>query len=255
MKISIGFMGLGIMGRPMAHNLLKAGYPLTVWNRTAEKTAPLLEAGAKAAEDPRKVAEASEVIFTMVTDGPQVREIALGPQGIIHGAKPGAVVVDMSSTATSAARDIAQELAQRQIHMLDAPVSGGPEGAAKGSLSIMVGGDENIFRQVLPILQVLGGAVTYVGPQGTGQLMKLCNQIACCLNILGMSEAFALARRAGVDLAKVREVLMGGAADSWMLRNWAPKIINDDYSPGFTVANFQKDLRNILQESAELRVS
>jgi 3-hydroxyisobutyrate dehydrogenase len=255
MKAHIGFIGLGVMGRRMAENLLKAGYPLTVWNRTAEKMVPLVEAGAVSAGSPREAAGQSDVVFTMLTDGPQVREVALGREGIAEGAKPGTILIDTSSTSPAAAREIGEELAGRGIQMLDAPVSGGPEGAAKGTLSIMAGGDEKVFRQVLPMLQVLGDKVHYVGPQGMGQLFKLCNQIACCMNILGTAEAFVLAKRAGADLVKVREVLLGGAAGSWMLENWAPKIIGDDYSPGFSVANFQKDLRNILQEAERLKVA
>jgi len=254
MKTRLGFIGLGIMGRPMAFNLLTAGYPLIVWNRTAEKMTPLVEAGAEAAGGPKEAAEKAEVIFTMLTDGPQLKEVALGPQGVIHGAKLGSILIDTSSIAPSAAREISQQLAAKEIRMLDAPVSGGPEGAAKATLSIMVGGEEEVFNKALPLLQVLGKTVTHVGPQGMGQLVKLCNQVACCMNILGMAEAFALARRAGVDLPLLRKALMAGAANSWMLENWAPKILSGDYSPGFTVANFQKDLRNALQEAERLKL-
>ncbi len=254
-KTRIGFIGLGLMGGPMARNLLKAGYPLTVWNRTREKMQPLIEAGAIPADSPRQVGESADVIFTMVTDAPQVREVALGAEGLVHGAKPGTILVDTSSIAPSAAREIAQELAAHQISMLDAPVSGGPEGAMKGTLTIMVGGDEAVFKRVLPILQVLGRKIAYVGPQGMGQLMKLCNQVACGLNVLGMAEALALAKKAGADLAMVREVLLSGAAGSWMLENWGPKILAGDYAPGFTVANFQKDLRNVLREAAALKLT
>jgi len=254
MKTPIGFIGLGLMGGPMARKLLQAGYPLVVWNRTAEKMKPLVAAGATPAGSPRELAERAEVIFTMVTDAPQVREVVLGEQGVGHGAKAGTVVIDTSSIAPSAAREIAEELARRRIHMLDAPVSGGPEGAARGTLSIMVGGEEEVFRAVLPILQVLGKSVRHVGPPGTGQLVKLCNQISCALNLLAVAEAFALARWAGADLAAVREVLLSGAAASWMLEHWAPKILSHDYQPGFTIANFQKDLRNALQEAAAGKV-
>jgi len=254
MKTRVGFIGLGTMGAPMARNLLKAGYPLTIWNRTAAKMSPLVEAGAVPADSPRQAGESAEVVFTMLTDAPQVREVALGEEGLVHGAKPGTVLVDTSSIAPSAAREIARQLAAYQIPMLDAPVSGGPEGAANGKLSIMVGGDEETFRSVLPLLKILGARVRHVGPQGMGQVVKLCNQVACALTVLAMAEAFLLAHRAGADLATVREVLMGGAAGSWMLENWAPKILSHDFTPGFTVANFQKDLRNIMQEAAALKV-
>jgi len=255
MNPSLGFMGLGLMGKPMALNLLMAGYPLTVWNRTAEKMTPLLEAGAKPAKNPADLAKQSEIIFVMITDAPQVREVVLGEQGIIHGAKPGTIIIDTSSIAPSAEREISRKLAAEEIHLLDAPVSGGPEGAAKGTLAIMVGGDEDIFKTALPVLQALGKTIRYVGGPGMGQLVKLCNQVACALNILAMSEAFLLAQRGGADMALVREVLMGGAAGSWMLENWGPKILANDYTPGFTVANFQKDLRNVMQEATDLQIS
>lgn len=242
------------MGSRMARNLLQAGHPLVVWNRTAEKMAPLVEAGAVPAQSARQLAEQVEVVFTMLTDGPQVREVILGPEGVVHGARPGTLVIDTSSIAPAVAREIAQELAKREIHLLDAPVSGGPEGAAQAKLSIMVGGEAADFARALPLLQVLGASITHVGPHGAGQLVKLCNQIACCMNILGMAEAFALAHRAGLDLATVRKVLLAGAAGSWMLENWAPKILNADYSPGFTVANFQKDLRNVVEAAEALKV-
>jgi len=254
MKTRVGFIGLGTMGAPMARNLLKAGYPLVVWNRTAAKMSPLVEAGAVPADSPREVGESAAVVFTMLTDAPQVREVALGEEGLVHGARPGTVLIDTSSIAPSAAREIARQLAAHQIAMLDAPVSGGPEGAANGKLSIMVGGDEETFRSVLPLLKVLGARVRHVGPQGMGQVVKLCNQVVCALTVLAIAEAFLLAGRAEADLAAVREVLMGGAAGSWMLENWAPKILSNDFTPGFTIANFQKDLRNILQEAAALNV-
>jgi 3-hydroxyisobutyrate dehydrogenase len=251
-NVRVGFIGLGLMGRPMAMNILSAGYTLTVWNRTAERMAPLVDAGAAAAGNPAEVAEVSDILFTMLTDGPQVQEVILADNGIVHGARAGSIIIDTSSIAPSVARENALQLAQHGLEMLDAPVSGGPEGAARGTLSIMVGGKQEIFEQVLPILQVLGRSVRYVGPSGMGQIFKLCNQVACALNILAMSEALALADCAGADMAAVREVLLAGAAGSWMLENWGPKIVTGDYTPGFTVANAQKDMRNVLQEAERL---
>ena len=254
MATKVGFIGLGLMGQPMAFNLIKAGYPLTVWNRTPEKCAPLLEAGAAEAGSPAELAAQSEVIFTMLTDGPQVKAVALGCDGIIHGVRLGTIMIDCSSTAPSAARELAAGLAEKGVKLLDAPVSGGPEGASRGALSIMVGGETEVFAEALPLLQILGKTVRHVGPQGAGQLMKLCNQVACGMNILGMCEALALAQQGGLEPALVREVLLAGAAGSWMLENWGPKILAGDYSPGFTVANFQKDLRNVQQEAAGLKL-
>jgi 3-hydroxyisobutyrate dehydrogenase len=250
----IAFIGLGLMGRPMALRLVQAGYKVTVWNRTPDKMAPLLAAGATTANSAAEAASQAAVIFVMVTDAPQVRAVVLEDNGVIHGAQTGAIVIDHSSIAPAAAREIAGELEKKQIAMLDAPVSGGPEGAAQGMLSIMVGGKEAAFQQAKPLLEVLGKTVRYVGPSGMGQLFKLCNQVACAMNILGMAEALALAKEAGADPALVREVLLGGAAQSWMLENWAPKILSGDYRPGFTVANFQKDLRNVLAEAAALHL-
>jgi len=254
MKTRIGFIGLGLMGGPMTANLLKAGYPVTVWNRTHKKMEPLVALGATAAGSPRELAARAEIIFTMVTNAPQVREVLLGKDGVIHGAAAGTIVIDSSSIAPSAAREIAEQLATAGIHLLDAPVSGGPEGAAAGTLSIMVGGDHAVFACAQPILEVLGKTVRYVGPQGTGQLVKLCNQVAGAMNMLGMCEAFTLAEKGGADLNVVRELLMGGAAGSWMMQTWGPKIIQRDFRPGFSVANSQKDLRNVLQEAAALHV-
>ncbi len=242
------------MGAPMAANILAAGHTLTVWNRSAHKMTPLINAGAIAAESPRTLAESCDIIFTMVTDGPQVREVVLGDAGIIHGARPGTLLVDCSSIQPEVTREIGALLAEKSIGMLDAPVSGGPEGATNGKLSIMVGGLADDYARALPILQLLGTTITHVGPAGAGQLVKLCNQIACSINILAMSEALALAKAGGLDLAMVRTVLLGGAAQSWMLQNWGPKIVSDDFTPGFTVNNAQKDLRNVQQAAQALRI-
>jgi len=240
------------MGAPMAANILAGGHSLTVWNRSAQKMTPLINAGAIAAESPRALAASCDIIFTMVTDGPQVREVVLGDEGIIHGARPGTLLIDCSSIQPEVTREIGALLAEKGIGMLDAPVSGGPEGATNGKLSIMVGGSADDYARALPILQMLGSTVTHVGPAGAGQLVKLCNQIATSINILAMCEAMALAKAGGLDLDMVRTVLLGGAAQSWMLQNWGPKIVNDDFTPGFTVSNAQKDLRNVQQAAQAL---
>src|SRR6185369_8934367 len=185
----VGFIGLGIMGRPQCQNLIKAGYPLTVWNRSQRGIDMVSGYGALAGRAPADVAAKSDVIITMVTDSPDVREVVLGPNGISEGARPGSTVIDMTTISPAVTREIAAELEQRGIRMLDAPVSGGEVGAIAGTLSIMVGGDEAVFNECRPILEAMGKNIVYIGPSGSGQTVKLCNQVAAVLNILGMCEA------------------------------------------------------------------
>ena len=253
-KKRIGFIGLGVMGRPMALNLLKAGYPMVVWNRTRSKMKPLLEAGAEGADSPREVAEKSDVVITMVTDSPDVEEVILGPNGVIHGAHPGLIVIDMSTISPTVTRRIAQKLAEKGVKMLDAPVSGGDIGAKKGTLSIMVGGPKETFEECLPIFKVLGKKITYMGPSGMGQTTKLCNQVICALNIQAVCEGLMLGAAAGLDLKKLLEVVTAGAAGSWMLSNLGPKMIERDFRPGFRISHQQKDLRLVLSFASELKL-
>ena len=253
-KKRIGFIGLGVMGRPMALNLLKAGYPMVVWNRTRSKMKSLLEAGAEGADSPREVAEKSDVVITMVTDSPDVEEVILGPNGVIHGAHPGLVVIDMSTISPTVTRRIAQKLAEKGVKMLDAPVSGGDIGAKKGTLSIMVGGPKETFEECLPIFKVLGKKITYMGPSGMGQTTKLCNQVICALNIQAVCEGLMLGAAAGLDLKKLLEVVTAGAAGSWMLSNLGPKMIERDFRPGFKISHQQKDLRLVLSFASELKL-
>jgi len=248
----LGFIGLGVMGRPMARNLLAAGYPLTVWNRTRSRMDELVSLGAAAASSPREVAERSDVVITMVTDSPDVEEVVLGPSGVIEGARPGMTVIDMSTISPRVARRVAEVLAEKGVRMLDAPVSGGDVGAREGTLSIMVGGPEEAFRECLPILEVLGRKVTYMGGSGMGQTAKLCNQVICVLNIEAVCEGLMLGARAGLDLGRLLEVVTAGAAGSWMLSNLGPKMVRRDFEPGFRVSHQQKDLRLALSEAAEL---
>jgi len=248
----LGFIGLGVMGRPMARNLLAAGYPLTVWNRTRSRMDELISLGAGAAGSPREVAERSDVVITMVTDSPDVEEVVLGPSGVIEGARPGMTVIDMSTISPRVARRVAEALAEKGVRMLDAPVSGGDVGAREGTLSIMVGGPEEAFRECLPILQVLGKRVTYMGGSGMGQAAKLCNQVICVLNIEAVCEGLMLGARAGLDLERLLEVVTAGAAGSWMLSNLGPKMVKRDFEPGFRVSHQQKDLRLALSAAAEL---
>jgi len=230
-KRKIGFIGLGVMGKPMAMNILKAGYPLTVWNRTRSKMDDLLAAGASGAESPKEVAEKSEVVITIVTDSPDVEEVILGPQGVIHGAHPGLVVIDMSTISPTVARKVAEELGKKGVKMLDAPVSGGDVGAKQGTLSIMVGGPEETFKECLPILEVMGKQITYMGPNGMGQTTKLCNQVICALNIQAVCEGLMLGAKAGLNLKKLLDVVTAGAAGSWMLSNLGPKMTERDFRP------------------------
>lgn len=247
----VGFIGLGIMGAPMAANLLKAGFEVTVWNRSPSRTKPLLEAGARGEESPAKVAAASEVTLSCVTNSGDVEEVALGPEGVIHGAKPGSVYIDCSTISPDTARKVARELAERQVSMLDAPVSGGDVGAIAGTLAIMAGGEAAVFERCLPVLQAMGKTIVHVGPAGAGQVVKLCNQVAGGLNLLAAAEAVNLARRSGVDPAKMLEVVSAGAAGSWMLSNLAPRAVKGDYAPGFMVDLMQKDLRLVLDAANE----
>jgi 3-hydroxyisobutyrate dehydrogenase len=246
----IGFIGLGIMGRPMARNLLRAGYPLTVWNRSQPGIEELVRDGASPGSSPEDVARHSDVIITIVTDSPDVEKVALGPKGIIEGGQPGLVHIDMSTISPAVTRRIASRLGEKGIEMLDAPVSGGDTGAQAGALSIMVGGKEETFQRCRPIFEVLGRTIVYCGPNGAGQTVKLCNQIVVALNNLAMCEALVFATKAGVDTRRMLEAVGAGAASSWALLNLAPRILARDFRPGFKVAHQQKDLRLAL-ETAE----
>jgi len=247
----VGFVGLGIMGEAMARNLLKAGFELTIWNRTQARCDALLGEGARKAPSPAAVAAASEVTVSCVTDSPDVREVALGPGGVIEGAAPGSSYVDCSTISPSAAREVAVALSVRGVGMLDAPVSGGDVGARAGTLAIMAGGPDDVFQRCLPVLQAMGETIVRVGEAGSGQVVKLCNQVAAGLNLLAMAEAISLARRAGVDPAKMIEVVGAGAAGSWMLSNLGPRALRDDFAPGFMVELMQKDLRLVLESASE----
>ena len=253
---SVGYIGLGIMGRPMAGHLLKAGYPLTVFNRTRARTESLAAAGARVADTPRAVAEACDVIFTNVTDSPDLEAVVLGgadePVGVIDGVRSGSIVVDNSTVAPAAAKKLAAILQAKGAHFLDAPVTGGEKGAVEATLAIMVGGEEKVFQQVLPLLQCLGKTVLHVGPNGAGQMTKAINQILGAIHLCAMGEALALAQAAGLDLEKTRQIVASGAAGSWMLTNLAPRAIAGDFRPGFKAGLQNKDLRIALEAAAQL---
>ena len=250
----IGFIGLGIMGRGMVANLLRAGLPVRVWNRTASRMGPLVEAGAEAGQDPADVASGSEIVITCVSDTPDVEEVILGERGVISEARPGSLVVDMSTISPSVTREVGQRLGEEGIAMLDAPISGGSEGAANGTLSIMVGGAEDQVERAMPAFRAMGKTITHVGPIGAGQTVKLVNQIVVVVNMLAVGEGLLFAEAAGVDLAKTLDAITGGAAGSWMLQNRGPQVIERDWRPGFMIDLQQKDLRLALDAADEMGV-
>jgi 3-hydroxyisobutyrate dehydrogenase len=254
MNEKIGFIGLGIMGQGMSHNLLKAGFELTVWNRTASRMEPLAAAGAKTAASPAEVTAVSDIVIICVSDTPDVEAVVLGEHGILSGAKPGTLVVDCSTISPQTTRQLAAELAQQEVHLLDAPISGGSEGAANGTLSIMVGGDANQFERALPVLQAMGRTITHVGPTGAGQTVKLVNQILVVGTMLAVGEALLFADAGGLDLEKTLAAVSQGAAGSWMLSNRGPQVIERDWRPGFTIDLQQKDLRLVLEAADQLGV-
>lgn len=252
MKKKIGFIGLGIMGRPMATNLMKAGYSLVVYNRSREKTKRLVEAGAREGHSPKYVAANSDVVLTIVTDTPDVERVILGDDGIVWGGRPGQIVIDMSTISPDATRRMADELKKKGITMLDAPVTGGEIGAINGTLTIMVGGDKKAYEETLPILQAMGKKVVYAGPSGAGQTIKLCNQILCAVNQVGVSEALMLAAKAGADLNTMLEVTTSGAGGSWALENLGRKVVAADLKPAFMVRLMQKDLALVMELARRL---
>jgi len=254
MKESLGFIGLGIMGGAMAANLLKAGFDLTVWNRTPSRITPLAQAGAAVGDSPADVAGRSSIVITCVGDTPDVEEVIFGPQGVARGARPGALVVDCSTISPEATRGIAARLNERGIHLLDAPVSGGSEGAARGTLSIMVGGEAAQLERAMPVLQAMGKTITHVGPQGAGQMVKLVNQVLVVVTMQAVSEALLLAQAGGLNLEQTLAAVSGGAAGSWMLSNRGPQVIQRDWRPGFTIDLQQKDLRLVLEADDQLGI-
>lgn len=242
------------MGSGMSMNLIKAGFPVTVWNRTASKMDPLVEAGAKAAASPKEVAEASEIILSIVTDSPDVEEVIMGSKGVIHGASTGDIVIDMSTISPAVTRDIAERLGEKGVRMLDAPVSGGAIGAQNGTLSIMVGGDPETFNEALPVFEAMGKTITHVGGNGMGQTVKLVNQILVGTAMLGVAEALMFAKKSGADLEKCHAAVSGGAAGSWQLTNNGARLLKGDMEPGFKIKDYLKDLRLIMEAAAEVKM-
>ena len=250
----IGFIGLGIMGSPMSLNLLKAGFTVTVYNRTEEKADELVKAGARKAQTPKEVAENSDIIITIVSDTPDVKEVILGENGVIEGVKEGSAGIDMSTISPAVTKEIAGKLREKGVEMLDAPVSGGDTGAINGTLAIMVGGSETTFKRCLPVFEAMGKTITYVGGNGMGQTTKLCNQILVTVTNIAVSEAVLFAQKAGLDADVMIEATKGGAAGSWQLANLGPKMVAEDYAPGFMIDLQQKDLRLVLEAAREMNL-
>lgn len=249
LETTVGWIGTGIMGRPMALNLVKKGFRLNVHNRTPEKARAVVEAGGVWKASPREVAEASDVIVTIVTDTPDVEAVLFGDRGVIHGVRAGQTLIDMSTISPGATREFAARLAGRGVDMLDAPVSGGEVGAVRGTLTIMVGGEPEVFERCRPVLEAVGTRITRVGKTGSGQVVKACNQVLCAVNQIAVSEALSLCHRAGIDLDAMHRVVTGGAGNSWALETLGRKVIDGDLKPAFMVRLIQKDL-NIVSELA-----
>ena len=255
MAETIGFIGLGIMGRPMAKNLMEAGYELVLYNRTREKAEELAGDGVTVAESPREVAEQSDIIITMLPDSPEVREAVAGEGGVFEGIKEGSLVVDMSTISPMIAEELAADAGERGVGLLDAPVSGGEPGAEDGTLSIMAGGSEEDFERARPLFDILGKTVVHVGEAGAGQVVKACNQIVVALIIEAVSEALVLGSKAGVDPAKVIEVLAGGLAGNKVMEVKKNFFLEHDFDPGFRIDLHHKDLGIALAAGREYGVA
>jgi 3-hydroxyisobutyrate dehydrogenase len=253
--MKIAFIGMGTMGVGMAMNILKAGHEVIVHNRTREKEESLAAEGAERAASPREAAASAEIIVICVSDTPDVEGIILGDEGVIHGAPQGSIVVDMSTISPAAARRMAEMLSEKGVGMLDAPVSGGSEGAQNGTLSIMVGGESAVFKKALPILETMGKTITHVGEIGAGQVTKAINQIVITGTYLTMAEGLAIGMKAGLDMEKVLQAIGGGAASSWVLHNRGQNVIDNTYPLGFRLSLHHKDLNIALETARELGVT
>ena len=251
----IGFVGMGLMGQPMAGCLSGAGYPLTVWNRTPEKTRPLLEKGARWADSPKAVAQASDVVLTMVTDSKASEEVICGKNGILEGAHPGLVLIDMGSIAPEVSRSIALLAKDKGVPMLDAPVTGNPKVASEGKLGIMVGGPRETFDACLPIFEKMGVKIVYVGENGAGTTLKLINNLILGIAIEAVAEAFALAKKAGIDPQKVIEITSVGGARTGAMETRGPRMARHEFAPHFSTNNMYKDLSSAMRLAEEFGVS
>jgi 3-hydroxyisobutyrate dehydrogenase len=254
-KTRIGWIGTGVMGRSMCGHLIAAGYKATVYNRTAEKARPLVEQGAKLADSPRGVAQESDVVFTIVGYPRDVREVTLGTNGTLSGVKPGAVLVDMTTSEPALAIEIDQAARAKQVHAVDAPVSGGDVGAREARLSIMIGGEKGVVDALQPLFETMGKTIVHQGSAGAGQHTKMVNQILIASNMIGVCEAMLYAFKAGLDLNTVLQSVSTGAAGSWSLSNLAPRMIAGNFEPGFFVEHFLKDMGIALDEARRMKLS
>lgn len=252
--MKIGFIGLGIMGKPMSKNLVKAGFELVVLDRKQEAVAELVALGAKSAATPKEVASQVDAVITMLPNSPHVKEVVLGENGIIEGAKPGTAVIDMSSIAPLVSREVSAKLAEKGVEMLDAPVSGGEPKAIDGTLSVMVGGKQEVFDKYYEVMKAVAGSVVRTGDIGAGNVTKLANQVIVALNIAAMSEALVLASKAGVEPELVYQAIRGGLAGSTVLDAKAPLVLDRKFDPGFRIDLHIKDLNNVLETSHEIGV-
>ena len=250
--MDVGFIGLGLMGRPMALNLIKAGHRVHVWSRRRESMQPLLDAGAGDCASAAEVARRASITISMVADAPDVEQVTLGPDGVADGARAGHIHIDMSTIAPAAAQSIATRLAARGIVALDAPVSGGEPGAIAATLTIMVGGEAEAFERVQPLFEAMGKSITRIGEAGAGQVAKACNQIITGVGVASVAEALNFAAKSGVDGAKVREALLGGFAYSRILENHGQRMLERNFKPGFKAWMHQKDVRIVMDEAHRL---
>lgn len=251
----IGWIGTGVMGKSMCVHILKKGYALSVYNRTREKAGELCKEGASWLGTPGDVAAASDVTFTMVGEPPDVEQVILGKGGVLERSRPGSVIVDMTTSEPSLARRIYEEAKDKSVSSLDAPVSGGDIGAREGTLAIMAGGDEEAFKRVLPVFQLMGKNIAYMGGPGMGQHTKMSNQIVIAAAMVGVVESLLYARRAGLDLDAVIDIIGKGAASSWCLNQLGRRIVKGDFAPGFYIRHFVKDMGIALLEARRMKLS
>lgn len=254
-KTRVGWIGTGVMGRWMCEHVMNKGYQVTVYNRTKVKAQPLLDKGAKWTDSPKEVAEQSDVVFTIVGFPSDVREVYFGENGILAGTRPGMILIDMTTTEPSLAKEIYEAAKAKGATALDAPVSGGDVGAREARLSIMVGGDKEAFEKVLPLFEAMGKNIVYQGGPGAGQHTKMCNQIVIAGTMIGVCEALLYGYKAGLDLEKMLQSISKGAAACWTLDNLAPRILQRDFEPGFFVEHFVKDMEIALREAAQMKIS
>ncbi len=252
--LKVGFVGLGVMGKAMARNIARAGFPLAVHNRSRGAVEELVNEGTVDGGSPGGVAAASDVVVLSLPDTPDVEAVLFGPEGVAAQARPGTVVIDTSTISPEATRKAARRLQERDVHLLDAPVSGGPKGAVEGTLSLMIGGDEAALDRAMPVLQAMGKSIKRIGDSGAGQLAKACNQLAIVASLMGVVEGLVMAKRAGIDPYAVREALLGGSAKSFVMENHAKRFLDGALEPGFRSALMLKDMKLALEAARDLGV-